>query len=195
MFPITFYFDFLSPYSYLAHSQLETLGAPVRRVPISVLEVMKLVNNTPTTLICSVKRAYAGADLGRWAARYGTPIAFPDLEQLDGELLLRLAVAAEGIDLSAELVASIFKGVWGGSGDPSPAGVAGLLTASGLPAAALMAAAEAPEAAEALASSNRAAAALGVFGAPTFHVGDQLFFGNDRLDFVREALAAQQVGA
>ena len=54
-----------------AQSARMTLGARVRLTPFSVLPLMKLVNNTPTTITCSVKRAYAGKDLGRWAARYG----------------------------------------------------------------------------------------------------------------------------
>lgn len=190
---VDFYFDFASPYSYLAHSQLATLGTPVRLVPISVLEVMKLVNNTPTSITCPVKRAYAGKDLARWAGRYGVPFALPDMARLDLGLLLRLAVAAQSRGLGAPVAACLFKAVWGGEGDASPQAVAALLDGAGLPGSTLLAAAQEPAVAEALAASVREAAEVGVFGAPTFRARGELYFGNDRLEFVREAVAALEV--
>ncbi|MDP3748609.1 MAG: 2-hydroxychromene-2-carboxylate isomerase [Phenylobacterium sp.] len=190
---IEFYFDFQSPYSYLAHSQLGMLGAPVRLVPISVLPLMKLVNNTPTTITCPVKRTYAGKDLGRWAARYGVQVIPPDREKLDGDLLLRVATAAQDETTRAAVVDTIFNAVWGGKGDPSPTGLEKTLAARGLPAAELIAAAVQETTVKALEAATEAAAGRGVFGAPTIFVGDEMFFGNDRLDFVREALAPKEV--
>ena len=189
MDPIDFFFDFVSPYSYLAHSQLGTLDVPVRLAPIAVLELMKLVGNTPTTITCSVKRAYAGKDLARWSARYGVPVTATDMKRLDSALLLRVATAAKPGAEQAAVVDAIFKGVWGAEGDPSPEGLEALLAARGLPAADLIVAAGQPAVAEALAAETKAAAELGVFGTPTIKVAGELFFGNDRLDFVREAIA------
>jgi 2-hydroxychromene-2-carboxylate isomerase len=188
---LEFYFDFQSPYSYLAHSQLGTLGAPVRLVPFSVLPLMKLVNNTPTTITCAVKRTYAGKDLGRWAARYGVQLVSPDMKRIDGELLLRVVTAAKDEAVRATATDAIFKAVWGGVGDPAPEGLEAVLNARGLPGAAMIAAASQPETAEALMAATEAAAARGVFGSPSIFVGDEMFFGNDRLEFVRESLAAK----
>ena len=190
---IEFFFDFQSPYSYLAHSQLGTLGAPVRLVPVSVLPLMKLVNNTPTTITCSVKRTYAGKDLGRWAARYGVRVIPPAREQLDGDLLLRVATAAQDEAVRAAVTETIFKAVWGGQGDPTPGGLEATLSARGLPAADLIAAAGEDATVKALEAATEAAAGRGVFGAPTIFVGDEMFFGNDRLDFVRECLAPKEM--
>jgi 2-hydroxychromene-2-carboxylate isomerase len=189
---IDFFFDFRSPYSYLAHSQLGALPATVRHRPIDVLELMKQVNNTPTTVTCPAKRAYAGKDLARWAARYAVPFGAMDMARLDGGFLLRLAMAAGEMNLADDVVGILFKAVWGRQGDASAEGAASLLAAAGLPATELIAAANAGSTAQALADATSAAAALGVFGAPTFRVADDLYFGNDRLDFVREALAAQR---
>jgi 2-hydroxychromene-2-carboxylate isomerase len=186
---IDFYFDFQSPYSYLAHSQLGTLGAPVRLVPISVLPLMELVNNTPTTITCKVKRAYANQDLGRWAARYGIPLKPANMRTLDGGLLLRVVTAAESESTRVAVTAAIFKGVWAGVGDASPEGLEALLSAQGLAGGALIAAAGQDGVAGALTAATEAAAGHGVFGTPTLRVGETLFFGNDRLDFVREAIA------
>jgi 2-hydroxychromene-2-carboxylate isomerase len=188
---LEFYFDFQSPYSYLAHSQLGMLGAPVRLVPFSVLPLMKLVNNTPTTITCSVKRTYAGKDLGRWAARYGVALVSPDMKRLDGGLLLRVVTAAKDEAVRATATDAIFKAVWGGVGDPAPEGLEAVLDARGLPGAAMIAAAREPETAEALTAATEAAAARGVFGSPSIFVGDEMFFGNDRFEFVRESLAAK----
>lgn len=189
MDPIDFYFDFVSPYSYLAHSQLDSLEAPVRLAPITVLELMKLVGNTPTTVTCSVKRAYAGKDLARWSARYNIPVVATDMKRLDSALLLRVATTAKPGAERAAVVEAIFKGVWGAEGDPSPDGLEALLATRGLPAADLIAAAGQPAATDALAAETKAAAEAGVFGTPTIRTGGELFFGNDRLDFVREAIA------
>lgn len=189
MEPVSFYFDFLSPYSYLARTQFGALNAPIRSIPISVLHVMEMVNNTPTTITCSVKNAYAQKDLVRWATRYAAPLVAADYEALDGELLLRVATAAKDPELREKVVDAIFAGVWGGAGDASPGGLPALLKAAGLPADELIAAADTDAIRQALNAADEAAAAAGVFGAPTLRVGNELFFGNDRLDFVREAIA------
>jgi 2-hydroxychromene-2-carboxylate isomerase len=189
---IDLFFDFVSPYSYLAFTQLGTLDAEVNLVPVAILEVMKRVNNTPTTITCPVKRAYAGKDLARWAARYGVPLQSPDFSRLDPGLLLRVVTAAQPKALAHRITATIFGAVWGANGDATPQGLPGLLKAAGLPANDLLAAANGPDAAAALARAVEEASEAGVFGAPTFRVAGDLYFGNDRLDFVREALANQK---
>lgn len=192
MKPVTFYFDFASPYSYLANTQTATLPGVVRRAPIAVLELMKLVNNVPTSVTCPAKRAYAGRDLGRWAARYGAPFAMANFGALNFDLLLRLAIAGEGLGVGARVTDRIFQAVWGGQGDASPAGVEIILAEAGLPVPALVERAEAAATAKALEDNIKEAATAGVFGAPTFVVGEELFFGNDRMDFVRAALGEKR---
>jgi 2-hydroxychromene-2-carboxylate isomerase len=76
---IDFYFDFPSPYAYLAHTQLPRIaaehGATVTYHPFRILELMKLVGNRPTTIECKNKGKYAGVDLQRWAKRYNVDFA------------------------------------------------------------------------------------------------------------------------
>ena len=71
---IDFYFDFPSPYAYLAHTQLPRIaaehGATIAYHPFRILELMKIVGNRPTTIECKNKGKYAGADLQRWVKRY-----------------------------------------------------------------------------------------------------------------------------
>ncbi len=190
--PVSFYFDFFSPYSYLAHSQLPSLGAPVRLVPFQVLELMRLVNNSPTTITCAAKRAYARKDLGRWAARYGVILKPSDIRKLDGALLLRIATAAEVFGLREQVVDAIFKAVWGGAGDASPDGIGAHLTFADLPGDKLLAAAGIEATAAALKAATEEAADVGAFGAPTLRVGEEIYFGNDRLEFVRAAIVGQK---
>ena len=71
---IDYYFDFRSPYAYLAHTQLPRIAAEhaatVTYHPFRILELMKIVGNRPTTIECANKNKYAGADLQRWVKRY-----------------------------------------------------------------------------------------------------------------------------
>ena len=72
---LEFYFDFVSPYSYLANTQIgrlaDRVGVDIVYRPVALLELMKLVGNRPTTVECKNKQKYAGADIRRWAAKYG----------------------------------------------------------------------------------------------------------------------------
>ena len=59
---LEYFFDFRSPYSYLAYSQLAGLGAAIVLRPMNVITVMKAVGNSPTTILCAAKGRYARAD-------------------------------------------------------------------------------------------------------------------------------------
>jgi 2-hydroxychromene-2-carboxylate isomerase len=192
--PLAFYFDYRSPYSYLASTQLTDLaaahGRTIRYVPFDVLALMKIVGNRPTTVECEAKGRYARNDLARWAQRYGVGFARnPGLRRFDfGQLgCVTLAAIAQGTGEACVL--ALFTAAWNGDDDLSDrATLAGVLDRAGLDGAALLQQAETEG--ERFAACTQEAAARGVFGAPTVFVGDDMFFGNDRLDFVREALAA-----
>ncbi len=191
MSALEFWLDFRSPYSYLAHSQLETLSHRPAFRPMDVLEVMKLVGNTPTTVVCEVKGRYAGQDLRRWTARYGVAFApNPAMRQFDGRRLLRATLLADDRGEAGRAVAALFPAMWAGRDDlGSPEAVAAVLSRGGvdLDPGAL----DDPTLDARLTAASEAAAGKGVFGAPTFIVGDDLYFGNDRLDFLRERLARE----
>jgi 2-hydroxychromene-2-carboxylate isomerase len=196
MAEIDFHFDFRSPYSFLAFTQLTSLDAEVHLKPMDVIAVMDIVGNVPTTIVCKAKNRYAFADLGRWSARLGVPVApNPAMGTIDGRLLLRAALAAIDLGIGVPVADLLFKAMWqappdGRAPDLSPAGLEVVLDQAGLPGARLRAAAEGQASGDALDAASRAAAEAGVFGAPTIAIGSDLYFGNDRLDFVRERLAA-----
>jgi 2-hydroxychromene-2-carboxylate isomerase len=187
---IEFFFDYKSPYAYLAHTQLHTLGAEIVPRPIAVLEVMKVVDNTPTTILSKAKGAYARADLARWVQRYGIAMQFnPGYREVDGTLLLRGAVAALRAGVFGAYDTAIVNALWRDGRDLLTAeGREAVLRDASLGDADIWARAATVEIAAALDAANQAAAARGIFGTPSFIVDGELFFGNDRLDFVRARL-------
>lgn len=191
---IEFYFDFPSPYSYLAHTQLPKIGAEhgatlVYR-PFRILELMTIVGNRPTTIECRNKGKYAGADLQRWTKRYNVEFSrSPYAKSLDFAALDRGALVAIEDGRGAEYVTAVFAAIWGRPADLSQRSVLiDTLERAGLDATAIVERANSEAVVARLDAETKAAAERGVFGAPTMFVGDQMFFGNDRLDFVAEAL-------
>ena len=191
---VEFYFDFPSPYSYLAHTQLPKIaadhGATLVYRPFRILELMTIVGNRPTTIECRNKGKYAGADLQRWTKRYNVEFSrSPYAKSLDFAELDRGALVAIEDGRGAEYVTAIFAAIWGRPADLSQRPVLiDTLERAGLDATALVERASTETIVTRLDAETKAAAERGVFGAPTMFVGDQMFFGNDRLDFVAEAL-------
>ena len=191
---VDFFFDFVSPYSYLAQTQLAALkertGARFRLWPMHLLNLMKRVGNVPTTVICANKLKYATQDIGRWVSRYGVPFQFnPHVFAADQSLSLRGALAAQKQGAEDVYSRAVFSAFWSEGLDVNDrALLAGRLDAVGLNGKALLATADEPAYGERLEKNTGLAAERGVFGSPTFIVGDDLFFGNDRLGFLEERL-------
>jgi 2-hydroxychromene-2-carboxylate isomerase len=185
--PLRFYFDYLSPYAYLAQTQLLRLDHPIDYRPFDIRALMPAVGNVPTSVICKPKNRYIQADLRRWVRHYGVSFARnPQIMEIDHRRLLRATLlAAEGGDARAA-VCALYAAMWG---EPRPLGtaaeVADVLAMTG---ASVATAIDAPGLDEAVTRATDEAIESGVFGAPTIFVGDEMFFGNDRLDFVRAAL-------
>jgi 2-hydroxychromene-2-carboxylate isomerase len=191
---IDFYFDFPSPHCYLAHTQLPRIaaehGAAVAYHPFRILELMKIVGNRPTTIECRNKSKYASADLQRWTRRYKVDFARnPHSKTFDFAELDRGALVAIEDGRGAEYVTAVFAAIWGKPEDLSQRSVLiDVLERAGFDAQRLLARASADAMIAQLEAQTKAAAERGVFGAPTMFVGDQMYFGNDRFDFVVEAL-------
>jgi len=191
---LEFFFDFRSPYSYLANTRLPGLDVEVTYRPFEILGLMKEVGNVPTSVICKPKSRYLGADLRRWVGMYGVPFErHPDLGTIDARRLLRAVLVADGLGKAPAAVSAIFRAVWGVPAPlATPADVAAVLEAAGVSAPNLASRIDDPALDEALDKATAEAVSRGVFGAPAMFVGDEMFFGNDRFDFVREALARQE---
>jgi 2-hydroxychromene-2-carboxylate isomerase len=192
---ITFYYDFVSPYSYLALSQLGGVaakaGANVVRRPIDVIALMGRVGNRPTSVECAAKGQYARTDLGRWAMRLKVPFALnPHFRTINKIPLLLGAIAADDAGQGDAYAKAVFEGVWRKAfAFETPEATLGLLTDAGITGAADIMAAGATLG-DRLEANIAQAEADGIFGVPSFVVDGELFFGNDRMMFLEEALAA-----
>jgi 2-hydroxychromene-2-carboxylate isomerase len=169
---IDFYFDFPSPYSYLAHTQLPRIAAEhnasVIYRPFRILELMKLVGNRPTTVECKNKGKYAGTDLQRWTKRYNVDFARnPHSRSFDFAELDRGALVAIADGRGAEYVTAVFSGIWAKQADLSQRLVLiDILNRAGFNAPLLLERASTEDITAKLDSETQAAAMRGVFGAP-----------------------------
>jgi len=192
---VDFYFDVGSPASYLAWTQLPDLcashGADLVYCPMLLGGVYQATGNaSPATI--PVKGRYTQMDYERHARRYGVPFQgnphFPIIT-------LFLMRAVTGIQLHRpeqlqQFLGCVFKALWIDAlnlNDPQL--TADTLTTGGFDPAEIERLAQNSETKAALKATTQEAVDRGVFGAPTLFVGDQMFFGQDRMDFVREALS------
>lgn len=193
---VQFFYDFRSPYSYLAFTQLREMGVDIVYRPMQILTVMERVGNVPTTIICKAKGQYARADLARWGQRLGISLAPSDMKANDGDAMARAVCAATSAEQAGDMTAAIYRAIWSEARTlADSAAVLGLLSEAGLDVAGLATRIDAPETVAQLAANTDEAVERGVFGSPTVFVGETMFFGNDRMDFVREALAQQGAAA
>lgn len=192
---VEFYFDFGSPTSYLAYTQLPAIcaeaGAELVYRPVLLGGVFQATGNASPIAI-PAKGRYTLIDISRFARRYGVPMKMNPHFPINTLTLMR---AATGIQLRQPerfeaFLACVFKGMWVDAlnlGDPAVLGP--LLAEAGFDPQALLALTADQAIKDALKANTDAAIKRGMFGAPTMFVGNEMFFGQDRLDFVREALA------
>lgn len=192
---VEFFFDFGSPTTYLAWTQLPRIcaaaGATLVYRPMLLGGVFQATGNaSPVTI--PAKGKYMLTDMARFARRYGVPMRFNPHFPINTLALMRGAV---GVQLRwpqrfDDYVRAMFTAMWvEGRNMGDPAIVAETLGQAGFVARALLELTADPAIKEALKKNTEEAVSRGAFGAPTMFVGEQMFFGQDRLDFVKEALA------
>ena len=196
---VEFFFDVGSPASYLAYTQLpricEETGATLIYRPMLLGGVFQATGNASPAAI-PAKGRYMFGDLERHARRYPVPFKRNPYFPINTLLLMRGATAMQlrHAERFHTYLGAVFRAIWVDERDMNDASVvAGVLHEAGLDAAMAMAEITDPEVKAALKSTTEEAVARGVFGAPSFFIGDTMFFGQDRLEFVREALAAPHV--
>jgi 2-hydroxychromene-2-carboxylate isomerase len=190
-----FHFDFGSPASYLAWTQLPALmagsGARAEYRPMLLGGVFQAIGNQSPAMIPS-KGKYTFTDLQRHAGRYGVPFSMNPHFPVNTMLLMRGATGLlmRGDPRFTAYCDAMFKAMWVdrlNMGEPATVGA--VLAQAGFDPAALLALANEQAVKDRLKAATQEAVARGVFGAPTFFVGDQMFWGQDRIEWVREALA------
>ncbi len=191
-----YYFDFGSPASYLAHTQIQKLqqqtGATAVYKPMLLGGVFQATgNHSPVTI--PAKGAYTFSDFARFAKRYGVPLNRNPNFPINTLMLMRGAVGLQLTDTARFMpyCEAIYQAIWVDAKNMNDPGTVGqVLHAAGFDPAAMVVLASVQSTKDALKAATEMAVARGVFGAPTFFVGNTMFWGQDRLDFVREALAA-----
>ena len=193
---IEFFYDFRSPYSYLAYTQLRGMDVDIVLRPMQVLKVMEKVGNVPTTITCAAKGRYARIDLARWAKRYGITINPSNMRDNDGDACSRAVLAAPTPEDAAAITLALYRACWSvGKTLATTDDILGVIAAAGVDPAPVAARIDAPDVVAQLDANTDEAAERAVFGSPTIFVGDAMIFGNDRLDFVREELARLEEAA
>lgn len=184
------FYDFRSPYSYLAFTQLREMEADIVLRPMQILKVMEVVGNTPTTITCAAKGRYARKDIARWSQRYGIPLNPSNMRENDGDACSRAVLAANTPTDAVAITMALYRAGWSEAKPlASKDDILAVIAAAGIDPAPIAERIDAPEFVVQLDANTAEAAERGVFGSPTIFVGDAMFFGNDRLDFVREHLA------
>lgn len=192
---VEFFFDVGSPYSYLAYHQLPKIarakGAEILWRPMLLGGVFQATgNSSPATI--PAKGHYSNIDLERWAKSFGVPIQqnphFPinTLQLMRGAVGMQLRSDAEFHNYLAAIFSAMFE-------HPRNLGdlkeLAAVLEAAGISPALMMALVQDDHVKQTLRKTTEDAVARGVFGAPTFFVGNEMFWGQDRLHFVEQALS------
>lgn len=187
---VEFFYDFRSPYSYLAFTQLRQMNVGLYLRPMQILKVMEAVGNVPTTITCAAKGRYARIDLARWAQRYSIPFNPSNMRENDGDACSRAVLAAGSAAEADAITLALYRAGWSEAKPlAAKADILGAIAAAGIDPASIEARMNTPDIVAQLEANTKEAAERGVFGSPTIFVGDTMFFGNDRLDFLREHLA------
>jgi len=186
--PIAFYFDFASPYGYLASTQIDALaekhGRAVDWRPIMLGAAMKVTGGQPLVQI-PMRGDYSRRDMPRFARYLGVPFEFPPVMPI---LTLAAARAVywcrdRDPELAHQLAKALFHAHFGEGRDiAQPEQVAEVAQTLNIDEQNLLQAVQAPEVKERLKAETGAAIELGVFGSPFFIVDGEPFWGADRLD-------------
>ncbi len=194
---VEFFFDVTSPYSYLASTQMEGLerrtGASVEWRPFLLGGLFASIGNQAPAML-KPRGAYMGRDLQRWAERYEVPFHWPSRFPMNTVKAQRMLLALreeKGDAACAKLAAAFFTAYWVDDRDVSDlATLTEIADAAGFAGAALAERTQEPAIKEALKAATSEAEQRGAFGAPTFFADGEMYFGNDRLLLLEDALQA-----
>ncbi|TVT51141.1 MAG: 2-hydroxychromene-2-carboxylate isomerase [Denitromonas halophila] len=186
--PVEIWFEFASSYSYLAVMRVESAaraaGVTLHWRPFLLGPVFLSLgwNDSPFN-IYPPKGRYMWRDMARLAAKYDIPFRLPSQFPRNGLLAARVAMLGQDQPWIADFARAAMRANFGEDRDiGQPEVIANILSALDLPAAQLIDAAQAPANKLALRRQTEQAAERGIFGAPTLLVGDEMFWGNDRLE-------------
>ncbi len=196
---IDYYASLNSPWTHLGAARIEALAAnhdaSLRIWPVDFGAIFPASGGLPLPKRAPQRQAYRLMELRRWRDFLGVPINvepkfFPASEALTGPCVIALR-ETQGDAPAIKLAHRVLRAVWQDELNPGdPATLARLITEIGLDANAVMQLGAEPRWTERRTADTQAALDRGVFGAPSYVIGDEIFWGQDRLDFVGRKLAA-----
>jgi 2-hydroxychromene-2-carboxylate isomerase len=193
---VDYYFTPVSPWTFLGHDRFAQLvadtGASVRVMPVDYGAIFPVSGGLPLPKRAPQRQAYRLVELQRFADHLGIPmIVQPAFFPVSADAASRLIIAVDrdqGAAAALGLAGRIGRAIWCEQRNVAdPKTLEALLHEAGLPGP-LLAAADAPEVAQAFAGYTQQAIAAGVFGAPSYVIDGEIFWGQDRLDFVARRL-------
>ena len=193
---LEFFFDYGSPYSYLASTRVEALcrstGATLRWRPVLLGAIFKATENVPP-VSNMYKARYLLKDLLDWTRHYGLPdFVLPDNFPVNSLKADRLGMVALEEGRIAAFTPAIYRASFQRGQDIGDLGVlTAALKEAGMDPAKALGRAEGPDIKDALRLNTEEAVGRGAFGVPSFYVGEDMYVGNDRLAFVERALQGQ----
>jgi carboxymethylenebutenolidase len=196
---VVFYFSVLSPWVYFAgprfHDIARAAGARIAYRPIDLMRVFRETGGTPLAGLHPTRQAHRARERERWSQHLGMPIrAKPAHHPVDESLAAQMLLVAQdrhGAGTVWPFAQALLEAVWRHDQDISArATLLAIADGLGLGGQQLMRAADTPQMRARFEDGTTEAMAAGVFGVPTFAVDGDLFFGQDRLDFVERALRA-----
>jgi 2-hydroxychromene-2-carboxylate isomerase len=191
---VEFFFDVRSPATYLAWTQLpqivQSTGSEIEYRPLLLGGVFQATGNR-SPMEVPAKGQYMQDDLQRFARRYGVPFKHNPHFPINTLTLMRMVLGLQLREPQRMIpfVDAVLRALWvDGRNMNDAATVAAVLREAGFDAEQMLALAGDPAIKDELKVATQEAVARGVFGAPTFFVAGEMFWGQDRLDFVKEAL-------
>ena len=195
---VEFYYDLVSPYSYLSYGRVgsicEESGAELILRPMLLGAVHKAVG-LQAPIEIRPKARYQARDIRRWAEYYSLPLRFPTPFPFRTLKTMRAAILLQERGELQAFTREAFALYWEEGGAPGglkesdeDGPISSVARRIGIDPDEVLSGAASPEAKQALKGATSEAVERGVFGAPAFFVGDEMFWGNDRLHFVEAAL-------
>lgn len=193
--PIRFYFDYVSPYAYLAWTQMHALaarhGRAVEPVPALLGGVLSALGTKGPAEVAP-KRDYLFKHLVRLAHDLGVPFVAPPSHPFNPLAALRVTLAVEEAGARQRLVSALYAAAWAdGGGVERPEQVAAVAQSVGLDPGPLLAAAQTPGVKERLRQNTEELLQRGGFGVPTYTADGELFFGVDSLGHLERFLRGE----
>ena len=194
---VDYYFATISPFMYLGHERFAAIaarhGATIAVKPINLGEVFPVSGGLPLSKRAPQRQAYRLVELERWSDHLDIPLnCQPRFFPVNGDLAASWILAAQeqGLDAAMALTGAIGRAIWAQERDvASESTLFGIAEELRLDAAALARRAATPEILGRYKAYTQEAIERKIFGAPTYIYRDELFWGQDRLDFLDRALA------